>query len=336
MRILYLVILTLSFGCSGKKSDHFDGRRFYNYEKTDERGKIQVIKWFFTRDRTPWPLKIPEKYGQAPQLRVGTGKLKATFINHATVLIQADNKNILFDPVWSYRVSPLSFIGPARVRNPGIRFEDLPPVDIVAVSHDHYDHMDLPTLTKLRKKFDPVFVVLSGCKKRLKSLKTSKIIELDWWEYKIISKIEIHAVPARHSSGRTLTDRDTTLWGGFVIKTTGGPVFFAGDTGYGKHFQMIRKKFGPMRFSMLPIGAYKPRWFMKPVHMNPSDALKAHLELESYRSMAIHFGTFPLADEGINEPVQEMSAYLNSRRINPLAFIIPVEGVPVSIAPLPR
>ncbi|MBU1219353.1 MBL fold metallo-hydrolase [Myxococcota bacterium] len=330
----YHILILLICGCAGNKTDHFDGRRYHNYEKTGERGKVQVIKWFFTRDKTPWPTDIPENYGPAPVSRVSSGKLKVTFINHASVLVQADGKNILFDPVWSYRVSPLSFIGPARVKKPGIRFKDLPQIDIVAISHDHYDHMDLPTLLRLKEKFDPFFITLSGCKKRLKTLKSRKIIELDWWQYSKIGKMEIHAVPARHSSGRSLTDRDTTLWGGFVILTSKGPVYFAGDTGYGIHFRMIRKKFGPMRFSMLPIGAYKPRWFMKPVHMNPSDALNAHFVLKSFRSMAIHFGTFPLADEGINEPIREMSVLLNSNRISPTVFIIPVEGVALNIPPL--
>ncbi|MBU1245280.1 MBL fold metallo-hydrolase [Myxococcota bacterium] len=317
------------FACAGpgRRTDHFDGRRFHNYEGEGRHtGTAKVFKWLFTRERRPWPDQILSTYGPKPPATVANGRLRVTFVGHSTVLLQADGRNILFDPVWSERVSPVSFAGPARVRPPGLRFEDLPPVHVVGVSHDHYDHMDLATLSRLKKMHNPLFVVPLGCKKRLTDEGIRRVIELDWWKKTDAGGLPVHVVPARHFSGRSLTDRDSTLWGGFVVQTRGGPVLYAGDTGHGRHFRQIRARFGPMRLSVLPIGAYLPRWFMRPVHLDPADAVQAHLDLHSRRSMAMHFGTFPLADEGRLDPPHDLATALRARALAPSAFFVPEEG----------
>ena len=336
VRALPVLVLFFFISCAGRprpRTDHFDGRLYHNLERTDRRGPMAVLKWFFNRDRRPWPEKILASHGPKPPATVGLGRLRVTFVGHSTVLVQADGVNVLFDPVWSHRVSPVSFAGPARVIPPGLRFEDLPPIHVVAVSHDHYDHMDYPTLLRLKKRHDPVFVVPQSCKKRLTGQGIRRVVELDWWQRATVRGLPVVVVPARHSSGRTLADRDTTLWAGFVLLTRGArpgsprrPVLFAGDTGHGRHFGLIRARFGPMRLALLPIGAYIPRWFMREVHMDPADAVQAHLDLDSRRSVAIHHGTFPLADEARPDPPADLATALRRRALPPGVFTPLEEG----------
>ncbi|MBU1238219.1 MBL fold metallo-hydrolase [Myxococcota bacterium] len=329
-----IIIILVAPACTKNRSDHFDGRHYCNYERTNERSAIRVIEWYLTRRPSKWPRLIPSTFGATPPVSVGPGQLSAVFVNHASVLVQFDSLNILLDPVWSERVSPVSFAGPKRVRAPGIAFSQLPPIHGVLVSHDHYDHLDMPTLKRLKNRFNPLFVVPRGCAKRFKGTGIIRVVELDWWQSTSKIGAKIYVVPARHSSGRSLADRDRTLWGGFVILSRGGPIYFAGDTGYGKHFKMIRRRFGPVRFAVLPIGAYKPRWFMRTVHMDPADAVRAHRDLEALRSMAVHFGTFPLADEPIDEPPRLLAALLKKGKIPTGRFIIPLEGMPYGIPAL--
>lgn len=334
--LFFFIFLFFFISCAGRprpRNDHFDGRRYHNLERTSHRGPVAVLKWFFNRDQKPWPDKILASHGPKPPATMTPGRLRVTFVGHSTVLVQADGVNVLFDPVWSHRVSPVSFAGPARVIPPGLRFGDLPPIHVVAVSHDHYDHMDYPTLLRLKKHHDPVFVVPLGCKKRLNSQGIRRVVELDWWQRTTIRGLPVVVVPARHSSGRTLADRDTTLWAGFVLLTQGArpgvprrPVLFAGDTGHGRHFRLIRARFGPMRLALLPIGAYIPRWFMREVHMDPADAVQAHLDLGSARSIAIHHGTFPLADEARTDPPADLAAALRHRALPPGVFTPLEEG----------
>jgi len=234
-----------------------------------------------------------------------------TFVNHATVLVQTANVNVLTDPVWSERVSPVSWIGPRRRRPPGIRFEDLPQIDLVLVSHNHYDHLDLLTLELLARRDRPSFLCGSGVGKLLRDRGLSEVIELDWWEsVPARSGLSVHAVPVQHFSGRTPLDRNHTLWTGFVLAGSAGNVFFAGDTGYGPHFRQARECFPTIRLALLPIGAYKPIWFMGPVHMSPEEALDAHRDLRASTSVGIHHGTFELADDGETEPAREIERLL--------------------------
>lgn len=246
-----------------------------------------------------------------PPARVDAGNLRVTFVGYATVLIQIDGVNILTDPVWSKRVSPFSFVGPKRVRPPGVRFEDLPPIHAVVVSHDHYDHLDVPTLKRLAQDHQPRFFVGLGNNKLLKAKKIGGATELDWWQtVELPNGVRITSVPARHWSGRGLTNRNRTLWSGYVIESSAGAVYFAGDTGYGVHFEQIARRFPAIRLALLPIGAHLPRWFMQANHMSPEDAVRAHQLLRPKTSLGIHFGTFALGDDGERQPVDELNRAL--------------------------
>jgi L-ascorbate metabolism protein UlaG (beta-lactamase superfamily) len=235
--------------------------------------------------------------------------VRVTFINHATTLIQLDGVNVLTDPIWSDRASPVSFAGPHRVRPPGIRFEDLPPIDAVVLSHNHYDHMDVATLQRLQSTY-PRLRVFTGLGNRafLTAQHLDQVFEMDWWQTTPLAgtAVTITSVPNQHFSNRGLLDSDQTLWTAWVLEGTNGRAYFGGDTGYGPHFKAVGDKLGPFRLAVLPIGAYLPEWFMAPVHMSPADAVKAKGELGAKVMVPVHYGTFPLADDGETQPVEEL------------------------------
>ena len=233
--------------------------------------------------------------------------------------------NILTDPVWSERVSPFSWIGPRRHRAPGIAFGDLPPIDLVLLSHNHFDHLDLATLRRLAVEHKPDFLVPLKVAALLESHGIPTTRELDWDESAEVKGVRVHCVPAVHFSARSGADRNRTLWCGYVIECIGGPIYFAGDTAAGPLFLEIRNRFGEPRLALLPIGAYKPHWMMSLVHMSPEEALSAHQQLGARTSVAIHHGTFQLADEGIDTPARELAELLNSRSGN-VPFLIPRNG----------
>jgi L-ascorbate metabolism protein UlaG (beta-lactamase superfamily) len=315
---LLLLSVTAVAGCAwsppgykGPKSDHFDGKEFFNQGNPPEHGFSDFLKWQRTREPGPWTEWTDAKPGPKPPARVGTGGLRVTFVNHSTMLIQLDEMNILTDPIWSERASPVSFTGPRRVRPPGIRFEDLPPIDVVLISHNHYDHMDLPTLKRLHDVHNPRFYVPLGNRHTLAKAKIDQAVELDWWDAVPLSgALDLICVPARHFSIRGTTDARKTLWAGFVIKSAAGSVYFAGDTGFSPHFEQIATRFGNIRLAMLPVGAYLPEWFMSVHHLSPDDALRAHAILKAQTSVAMHFGTFPLGDDGQTEAIDQLEKIL--------------------------
>lgn len=287
----------------------FDGERFQNQPPFERRSFGDLLKWQLDRDRGPWRDWTDALPGPPPPPRVGRGELRVTFVNHSTMLVQIDGLNILTDPVWSDHVGPVSFLGHKRMRPPGIRFEDLPKIDVVVVSHDHYDHMDIPTLQRIGKAHNPRFFVLLGNAEILHAARIANVAELDWWQtVELRNGVKLTAVPAQHNSNRGLADRNRMLWGGFVFEGEGGYAYFAGDTGFGPHFAQIRDRFGPPRLAILPIGAYRPEWFMHPVHMSPAEAVQAHLALGAGHSVGMHFGTFRLSDDGQDEPVEQLDA----------------------------
>jgi L-ascorbate metabolism protein UlaG (beta-lactamase superfamily) len=244
---------------SGPVTDHFDGARFANNPKLAHHSGGDFFKWILNRDRGPWDAWTDAPPGPPPPQRVGGDALRVTFVNHATTLIQIGGINILTDPIWSFRCSPVTWTGPKRHRDPGIRFEDLPPIDLVLVSHNHYDHMDLATLERLARAHDPLFVVGLGNGAMLAEHGIAKTRELDWWESLDTGGLRIHSVPAQHFSARGLCDRDANLWTGFVVEhPQAGRVYFAGDTGFGPHFAQIRERIGAPRLALLPIGAFRP------------------------------------------------------------------------------
>ncbi|HEX6314046.1 MAG TPA: MBL fold metallo-hydrolase [Gemmatimonadaceae bacterium] len=294
----------------GPVSDHFDGRRFRNYRATPHNDFRDAAKWATSRQRGYWKPRRDEPYGPAPERRVDGERLRVTFVNHTTVLIQTQGLNVLTDPIWSERCGPVSWFGPRRVRPPGIRFEDLPPIDIVLLSHNHYDHCDLPTLKRLTRTHKPSLIAPLGNRTFLERRNIPVFHELDWWDAAALSGLTITAIPVRHFSGRGLFDRDRSLWCGYVIETLAGPICFAADTGYGDHFAEIRERLGAPRLALLPIGAFRPEWFMSRVHMSPEQALQAHLELGAQTSVATHYGTFQLADDGETEAPERLAAAL--------------------------
>lgn len=305
---------------------HFDGKRFYNPDAAQALGLLDVLRWKLTSRAEPSPSFVSDVEQSIPPRRVEGSELRSTLVNHSTVLLQQSASNILTDPVWSARASPLSWIGPRRRRSPGIRREDLPRIDIVLISHNHYDHLDLATLRWLTSCGDSVFVVPIGVAQLLRSEKIGPTHELDWGEMRTFGETTVYSVPALHFSSRGIFDRNKTLWCGYVLKSQNRMVYFAGDTAFGNHFSQIRDRFGSPCLSLLPIGAYEPRWFMSPVHMAPEEAVRAHEILGSETSIAIHHGTFQLADDGLDRAKEQV---LKSAR--PDSFLILGNGQSVSI-----
>jgi L-ascorbate metabolism protein UlaG (beta-lactamase superfamily) len=288
----------------GPKSDHFDGRRFHNLEPTTHAGFLDMLKWMTSRDEGPWDEWRDVAAAPKPPERVGAGAVRVTFINHASLLIQTENVNILTDPIWSERCSPVPFAGPKRHHPPGIRFEDLPPIDAVLVSHNHYDHLDVPSLQRLASAHRPRIFTALGNGAFLRARQIANGTELDWWQSDAVGGVRIHVVPAQHFSSRGLADRDANLWCGYVIETPHGSIYFAGDTGWGSHFERIRERFAPIRVAMLPIGAFRPVWFMRAVHISPGEAVRAAAALRAEFAIPMHYGTFHLGDDGQDEPVE--------------------------------
>jgi L-ascorbate metabolism protein UlaG (beta-lactamase superfamily) len=299
---------------SGSPSDHFDGRRFRNRPVSAHAGFRDFARWRRTRQPGSWTSWTDAPPGEPPPRQVEGDRLRVTYINHATVLVQTRGLNLLTDPIWSDRCSPVPFLGPRRARPPGIRFEDLPPIDLVQISHNHYDHLDLPTLRRLARRDRPRFMTGLGNRRLLVAQGIPACDELDWWQsLDLGTGLRVVGVPACHFSGRSLWDRDGTLWMGFFLETPAGSVYFAGDTARGPHHEEIRTRLGPPRLALLPIGAYRPEWFMSRVHLSPDEALQAHEILGAGTSLGIHFGTFRLADDGQEEPVERIRQLIEAR-----------------------
>ncbi len=285
-------------------TDHFDGRRFYNPDGR-EIPLTSIIGWLTHRDRGPWYPYRDLPHGPPPPRIVADGALRVTFINHATTLIQLDGVNVLTDPVYSDRVGPGGIVGPERHRPPGIRFDDLPPIHVVLLSHDHYDHMDVPTLKRLVAKHHPRIFAGLGTRALLAKEGVPGVEDLDWWQDARVSKaLRVVSVPAHHASMRGLCDHCATLWNGFVLSGDSGNVYFAGDTGWGEHFKAIGERFAPLRLAVLPIGSGRPRTTLSPNHISPEEAVWAHLALHAHTSIPMHYGTFAQGDDGETEPVE--------------------------------
>lgn len=280
---------------------HFDGKKFFNPNAPQARGPFDAMKWKLKTRPEPSRFMDDVQPTRPPASAPDNDcEIRVTLINHSTVLLQQAGLNILTDPIWSERASPFAWIGPKRLRQPGVRWDDLPRIDIALISHNHYDHLDLATLRRLAKRDAPRFVVPIGLARLLEKNGISRVQELDWGDSLPTEQTTIHSVPAMHFSARGAFDRNRTLWCGYVLEPPGGIVYFAADTGFGDHFAWIKERFGPPRLALLPIGAYEPRWFMGPIHMAPEQALQAHKILSAQTSIAIHHGTFQMADDGLD------------------------------------
>ena len=283
-------------------SDHFDGERFFNPHLPHPRSVEDVRRWRRTRQKQLWPRRVTDP-PHPPPGRVADDRIGVTFIGHSTFLVQIGGIGVLTDPIWSERCSPVSFAGPRRARAPGQPLDALPGVDLLLVSHNHYDHMDLPTLRQVRRRWMPrVATGLANARHRAKAGIRSAV-ELDWWQSTELAGARVTYVPAQHFSARGLYDRNRCLWGGFVIEAGGAVVYFAGDAGYSPHFAEIGRRFPRIDLALLPIGAYEPRWFMRRHHVDPEEAVRAFQDLRARRAIGMHFGTFQLTDEAIDAPV---------------------------------
>jgi L-ascorbate metabolism protein UlaG (beta-lactamase superfamily) len=293
-------------------SDHFDGTRFFN--PTGANGQpFSAVPRLLLAPRAPWPARI----GVAPQPAPALDGARAviTFIGHSTFLIQTPAATILTDPVFSNRAGPLNLLGPRRVRQPAVPLDRLPPVSVVLLSHNHYDHCDLRALRRLARRFDPLVVTPQGNGRLVRSAGIRRVEELDWWQEATAVPMPIVLTPAQHFSARTPFDRNRALWGGFLVEADGLRIYFAGDTAYAPFFREIGLRSGRIDLALLPIGAYEPRWFMKDVHMNPAEAVQAHLDLGTSASIGMHFGTFRLTTEGIDEPLHALDAACRARNV---------------------
>ncbi|GAB3545627.1 MBL fold metallo-hydrolase [Spirosoma fluminis] len=312
-------------------TDHFDGEKFFN-PGIPEREGGGLLKWLFNRDKGPWPEQPDAVVGPKPAPRILGDSLVVTFVNHSTFLLQTNGLNILTDPVWSKRVGPTSWLGVKRKRPPGLRFEELPPIDVVLLSHNHYDHLDLPTLKKLVKAHNPVFVTPLGVSYLPKSVGGRTVRELDWNDtLRVNDKLTLTCTQAQHFSNRGMGDRDETLWCGYLLHSSFGTTFFCGDSGYGPHFKRIaeqaaRSTTGPIKVALLPIGSYRPEWFMAPVHVSPAGAVQAYIDLKAALAVGIHFGTFQQGDDGLFEPANDLRKALSEKAIPETKFLVPKEG----------
>lgn len=308
----------------GPISDHFDGTRFFDPYSSPPKSITTLFRWYWNRQKTEWPLRSPSPHSDRPPARVAGPEWRLSYVGHASWLLQTAGLNILIDPVWSERVSPVTFMGPIRVNDPGIAFDALPPIDAVLVSHCHYDHLDVETLARLHAAYKPRVITPLGNDTIMKARDAAIRAEAFDWHQRIElgPNVAVTLVPTHHWSARGLTDRNKALWASFVIETPAGRIYCVADSGYGngRHFRAARERYGPFRLAILPIGAYEPRWFMGDQHMNPAEAVKAFLDSGAEFAIGHHYGTFQLTDEGIDEPEAALTKARVEAEVDPERF----------------
>jgi L-ascorbate metabolism protein UlaG (beta-lactamase superfamily) len=311
-------------------SDHYDGRRFFSPGAPPIATWRRVLRWWLSRPfRGNWPKWVDIPPAPPPPPAGAAGTLSLTWINHSSFLLRSPSGNFLFDPVYSRRAGPFGLLGPKRVHAPAIPFDALPRIDFVLLSHDHYDHCDIAALRRLARRDAPLAVTPLANAPLLRRAGFKNIIELDWWESAAITAAgrpaappaAVTVTPAQHWSNRATGLRCRRLWGGFWLSTAGRTVYFAGDTGYrASIFRDIAARLGAPDIALLPIGAYHPRWFMRPQHCDPAEAVQIHLDLCARRSLAMHWGCFRLTDEERDDPPRTLARELAAANVPPDAF----------------
>jgi L-ascorbate metabolism protein UlaG (beta-lactamase superfamily) len=313
---------------NGQVSDHFDGTRFFDPELSDNKNFFDFLKWRFTAKSSSWPNKVQNNQLDIPPARVMGSDLRVSYVGHVTFLIQTNGINILTDRVWSDRASPVSFAGPRRVKEPGIKFIDLPPIDVVWISHNHYDHLDLETIDLLWKKHKPRIITPLGNDTIIKKHNIEIEVEAyDWGDKVAINEhINFHIEPMQHWSARGLFDKNKALWGALNIETKSGNIYFIGDSGYGegRYFKRAKKKFGEFRLALLPMGAYEPRWFMEYAHMDPKDMIKAHIDLGRPFTVPSHYDVFKLTDEPMGDAILNLEKAKKDASIGKMVNLLEV------------
>jgi L-ascorbate metabolism protein UlaG (beta-lactamase superfamily) len=296
----------------GAISDHFNGVRFVDPHGMAPKSLPDLVRWWTTAQRNSWPAWVPSPHADTPPARVHGRALRVSFVGHASVLLQTAGLNILIDPVWSDRVSPIDFVGPKRVNAPGIAFEALPRIDIVLISHNHYDHLDMPTISRLAAAHRPRVITPLGNDVIMRAFDpTIRVEAFDWDDRVAISgDVAVTLAPMRHWSARGLLDRNKALWAAFILETPAGRIYHVADSGYGDGFRFREASalYGPFRLAILPIGAYEPRWFMRDQHMDPDEALQAFIGCGAEFALAHHHGTFQLTEEAIEAPITGLAA----------------------------
>ena len=318
----------------GPVSDHYDGERFFN-PKMPPPPRRNPGRFFgrWAGERAAWPEQVPV-IPTVPPPRVRGDEMRVTWIGHSTVLVQTQGLNILTDPLWSERTSPFSFVGPRRVRAPGIRFDDLPRIDLVLVSHNHYDHMDVATLRRLWDRDRPAIVTSLGNDALLRSHGIEAIAR-DWGGSVRVGTADVLVERVHHWSTRWGTDRNRALWSGFTVRLPGGNVFFAGDTGWGDgSWPREAARHGPFRLAILPIGAYLPRDVMMGSHVNPEEAWRIFETLEAATALGVHWGTVQLTFEAIGDPPRRIAALRRAHHVAADRFVVTEVGRTFSVPPL--
>ena len=314
------------------------GDGFRNPGRHEDHGLLQVLRWKLAGGAAPWPRSVP--VGQCPPPPAPAAGVTVACVGHATFLIRTATASFLTDPVWSARIGPFGVLGPRRVQPPAIAFDALPPIDAVLLSHDHYDHCDLPTLRRLARSHPRarLFAPLGhGDIARRTGFGFGRYSELDWWaSAEPAPGHALSATPARHWGNRLSGSRNQRLWCGWHLAVSGASVLFTGDTAFDENFfPAIRRRLGEPALALIPIGAYAPRWFMRGQHCDPAEAVRIHLALGARRSLGMHWGAFPFTDEPRDEPPALLASAAAAAGLVAGEFAPAVPGTPVHAPPFP-
>lgn len=310
---------------------HHNGKGFRNiWEVPRQTSFFKALPWLLQHSFQQKENNLPPVQDlNVTLLAEAPEQVRITWIGHATTLIQTPTFTMLTDPVFGNRASPVGFAGPDRKVPPGLPREALPPLDIVLLSHDHYDHLEKPTIQYLEQAHQPLFLAPLGVGKIIRQWGATRVVELDWWHYIDLNEWRFHCTPARHFSGRGVHNRNGTLWASWYLESLDGaaPIYYAGDSGYAAHFTEIRDRLGAPQVALIPIGAYLPRWLMQEVHVEPREAVQAFLDLQAQHFIPIHWGTFDLADEPMHEPPNLIRQFAADENIAQCLHVLDIGGV---------